>query len=51
MIEARVICDSIGPHSPRLTTFLARYPLPGWVQHRKTLPGEAVAPLPEGYAP
>jgi thymidylate synthase ThyX len=23
--------------------------LPGWVQHRKTLPGEAVAPLPEGY--
>jgi thymidylate synthase ThyX len=22
----------------------------GWIQHRKTLPGEAVAPLPEGYA-
>jgi thymidylate synthase ThyX len=24
--------------------------LPGWIQYRKTLPGEAVAPLPEGYA-
>jgi thymidylate synthase ThyX len=24
--------------------------LPGWRQFRKTLPGEAVAPLPEGYA-
>lgn len=23
--------------------------LPGWVQFRKTIPGEAVAPLPEGY--
>jgi thymidylate synthase ThyX len=23
---------------------------PGWIQYRKTLPGEAVAPLPEGYA-
>lgn len=23
--------------------------LPGWVQHRKLLPREAVAPLPEGY--
>jgi hypothetical protein len=22
---------------------------PGWVQFRKTLPGEAIAPLPEGY--
>lgn len=26
MIEARVICDSVGEHSPRLTTFLTRYP-------------------------
>lgn len=26
MIEAKVICDSIGEHSPRLTTFLTRYP-------------------------
>lgn len=25
MIEAKVICDSIGKHSPRLTTFLTRY--------------------------
>ena len=24
--------------------------LPGWRQYRKTLPGEAVAPLPEGYS-
>lgn len=24
--------------------------LPGWIQLRKTLPGEAAAPLPEGYA-
>jgi thymidylate synthase ThyX len=23
--------------------------LPGWIQHRKQLPGERVAPLPEGY--
>lgn len=23
--------------------------LPGWIQHRKTFPGEAIAPLPEGY--
>jgi thymidylate synthase ThyX len=23
--------------------------LPGWIQHRKTLPDEAIAPLPEGY--
>jgi thymidylate synthase ThyX len=23
--------------------------LPGWIQHRKTLPNEAIAPLPEGY--
>jgi hypothetical protein len=23
--------------------------LPGWIQYRKTLPGEAIAPLPEGY--
>jgi thymidylate synthase ThyX len=23
--------------------------LPGWIQHRKTLPCESVAPLPEGY--
>src|ERR1700735_5065644 len=26
MIEAKIICDSIGEHSPRLTTFLLRYP-------------------------
>ena len=26
MIEARVICDSIAKHSPRLTTFQLRYP-------------------------
>lgn len=25
-ISAKVICDSIGEHSPRLTTFLVRYP-------------------------
>ena len=25
-IEAKVICDSIGEHSPRLTTFVCRYP-------------------------
>jgi hypothetical protein len=24
--------------------------LPGWIQFRKTIPGEAIAPLPEGYA-
>ena len=26
MIEAKVICDSVGEHSPRLTTFQLRYP-------------------------
>src|SRR4051812_11881839 len=26
MISAKVICDSIGTYSPRLTTFLTRYP-------------------------
>jgi len=26
MIEAEVVCDSIGEHSPRLTTFRLRYP-------------------------
>jgi Thymidylate synthase complementing protein len=24
--------------------------LPGWIQFRKTIPGEAIAPLPEGYS-
>jgi Thymidylate synthase complementing protein len=23
--------------------------LPGWIQYRKTIPGEAITPLPEGY--
>jgi thymidylate synthase ThyX len=43
------------PDDPMLSGWQWNHPelhgnLPGWIQHRKLLPGEAVAPLPEGYA-
>jgi thymidylate synthase ThyX len=43
------------PDDPMLSGWQWNHPelhgnLPGWIQHRKLLPGEAVAPLPEGYS-